>query len=335
MQQNAWCPHHYCGHWPQPTYRSCIQPSTLNPQPLVSKGATTAPTNPAPVGEVSSAIGTADGDKMELARDHNSASRAKGNIAGLDHAPLIDQPSGRPTIVNITSFCARDMALWNKSKLKTHSSKHPFQNPKSPMRIWQMWKPMLWGPHVATKYLPDVWINGGRVQLKITVSNWFEIYMITAIAVIRHLLFELSLNFSQCGQSVELGLTITPTDTLLYKCCFNQFSKFKLWFRYLQGCLVEAADDNRNTQWLAGICYYVNVNNNSISLSSTLTWPIHLHHFLQGSDCISFNVNTCHVSSNIFVQSWLTIPNYCCTTPFKYAFWSVCSFSLRHWACLT
>ena len=58
---------------------SVLQPA-LNPQSSTSKGAATAPVNPAHAGEVPIVIGTADGDEVEPAHDPNNASRAPGNI---------------------------------------------------------------------------------------------------------------------------------------------------------------------------------------------------------------------------------------------------------------
>ena len=70
------------------------------PSAAGNEGTATAPANPAPAGEVPSVTSTADGDEVEPAHDPNNASRAEGNIAELNHAPSIQQPPGRPIMVN-------------------------------------------------------------------------------------------------------------------------------------------------------------------------------------------------------------------------------------------
>ena len=80
--------------------RRIVPAPSPNPSTARNQGTATAPSNPAPAGEVPSVTSTSDGDEVEPAHDPNNASRAEGNIAELDHTPWIQQPSGRAITVN-------------------------------------------------------------------------------------------------------------------------------------------------------------------------------------------------------------------------------------------
>ena len=95
------------------------------PSAAGNQGNATAPANLAPAGEVPSVTSTTDGDVVEPAHDPNNASRAKEDIAKLDHAPSTLKKSGVPIMVKFTSYRARDLVFRAKSKLKTHNSPNP------------------------------------------------------------------------------------------------------------------------------------------------------------------------------------------------------------------
>ena len=128
--------------------------------------------NPAPAGEVPSVTSTADGDQVEPAHDPNNASRAEGNIAELDHAPSIQQPSGRPIMVKFTSYRTRDLVFRAKSKLKTHNSQNLSQKifineDLTKFRANLCFEARKLKPHI----LRDVWTHGGRVLVKDPRNN--------------------------------------------------------------------------------------------------------------------------------------------------------------------
>ena len=142
------------------------------PSAAGNQGTATAPANPAPAGEVPSVTSTADGDQVEPAHDPNNASRAEGNIAELDHAPSIQQPSGRPIMVKFTSYRTRDLVFRAKSKLKTHNSKNPSQKifineDLTKFRANLCFEARKLKPHI----LRDVWTHDGRVLVKDPRNN--------------------------------------------------------------------------------------------------------------------------------------------------------------------